>query len=1060
MKKNTITLLMILLFSTISNAQNSFDNLWLKVEKFEVDNLPKSALEIVDAIYTKAEKENNASQIIKSLFYKSKFSLTLEEDAQLNVIHNFKKQIAKSEFPTKNVLQNVLANLYWQYFTQNRYKFYRRTKTTSKVDKTDFRTWDLDTLFEEIHTHFNASLKDSEKLQKENIHNFAAILQIQKDSKKYRPTLYDFLANNALEFYKSSETSITRPAYKFVLDNPSYLSDFKTFSNIKLASKDSLSLQFNALKIYQKLIQFHSKGNNLDALVDADIHRVNFVNQHATFSDKEVLLLSTLKISKEHLKNNEVSGLYAFEIAKIHRNKSENKLALEICNKIIKQFPKSLAATKCTILKSQIVAKSLSIIAEEYIPINSNARVLVSYKNIDKLYFTAYKISEKQLLSLNKSYQLEDKKKLIQSLEKVKNWNAKLRNEKDYLQHSTEVIIPKFDTGRYLIVTSENEDLSKDKIYGTAAIQVTNLTLIESHFDDKYNFQIVDRNTGKPIKNAEVHLKNKSNNEDKFINKKLKTDKKGFVSFKSRNNYYNVNISVKTKNDFATFGNHYFYNQDDNDKNDASSEIIIKPFIFTDRSIYRPGQTVYFKAIVIKKQGEKSEVFTDENFKIQLEDVNGQIVDFVDVQLNKFGSVSGELKIPNNGLTGEFSITFGESEQKSNKTYDYDDVEFDFDDDFTISVEEYKRPKFETEFKPITESFKVNDSITINGFAKAFSGANITDAKVVYRVHRKVQYPSWYYWYRPNPTSSSQEITNGESVTNDKGEFEIIFKAIPDESVSKENLPVFNYEITADVTDVNGETRSATTIVKVGYHSLIATISLDDKIDKNQKETTLKVDTKNLNDEFVAAKGNIKIYKLLAPKNPLRKRPWSAPDYQDISENTFRTLFPNDPFTNDESDEKNWKKGALVFSTNFDTETSKEIQLKNLKNWLSGKYITVLESKDKFGQEVKGEKRFTLFSTKEKQVADAKLFTINTDKSFYIIGDDVIISIGSASKNMTVTIQIEKNYKIVKTCLIKLNNSTKTIKIPVKKEDLGGFAVKYHFVNYNYFESGNLQINV
>ncbi len=140
----------------------------------------------------------------------------------------------------------------------------------------------------------------------------------------------------------------------------------------------------------------------------------------------------------------------------------------------------------------------------------------------------------------------------------------------------------------------------------------------------------------------------------------------------------------------------------------------------------------------------------------------------------------------------------------------------------TISVEEYKRPKFETEFKPVTESYKINDSITINGFAKAFSGANITDAKVVYRVHRKVQYPSWYYWRRPNSNSSSQEITHGESITNNKGEFEIIFKAIPDESASKENLPVFTYEITADVTDINGETRSATTTVKVGYHSLIS----------------------------------------------------------------------------------------------------------------------------------------------------------------------------------------------------------------------------------------------
>ncbi|WP_298765658.1 MG2 domain-containing protein [uncultured Polaribacter sp.] len=1067
MKKITTTLIIIILFATNFNAQKPFENLWLQVERFEVENLPKSALAIVETIYTKAEKEKNGPQLIKSLFYQSKFALTLEENAQLKVITNFKKHISKSSFPTKNVLQNVLANLYWQYFTQNRYKFYKRTKVAPNSKKTstnseqDFRTWDLNTLFKEIHTYFNASLKNAEELQKVPTKDFDAILQIVEDSKKYSPSLYDFLANNALQFYKSSETTITSPSYKFMLDNTAFLSDFKTFRNIKLTSKDPLSLQFNALKIYQKLIQFHQKENNVNALVNTDIQRINFVKQHATFSNKELVLLATLKKSKAHFTSNKVSGLYAFEIAHIKRKKSENKTALAICNNVIKQFPKSLGAKKCAILKNQIETKSLAITAEKFIPINTNSRVLVNYKNINKLYFTAYKISEKQLLNFNKSYQLEDKKQLIQTLKKVKNWNVKLRNEYDYLQHTTEVIVPKFTNGRYLIVTSESKNLNKDAIYGTTTIQVSNLTLIENRFGDTYNYQIVDRITGKPVKNAKIHLKNKVFKNTNYINKKLTTNAKGFASFKSDETYRNVNISVHTKNDFATFGNYYLYEYNRTRYTDSlDEEITIKPFIFTDRSIYRPGQTVYFKAIVIQKQGDKSEVFKNEFVSVILYDANDQEVKELDLQLNEFGSVSGEFVIPNNGLTGEYTIEIDET-YEDHKSKFYDDKDFDFLSETTyISVQEYKRPKFETEFKPVTESYKINDAVIAKGFAKAFSGANITDAKVAYRVQRKVQYPSWYYWYRPHQNSSSQEITNGETVTNNKGEFKIVFKAIPDAFVSKESNPVFTYEITADITDINGESRSATSIIKVGYHALIASISLDDTIDKNRKETLLKIDTKNLNDEFVAAKGNIKIYKLNAPKNPLRKRPWSAPDYQDISENTFRTLFPNDPFTNDEIDEKNWKKGALVFTKNFNTETSKEMLLKNTKNWISGKYIIILESKDKFNQKVKDEKRFHLFSSKDKEVADAKLFAINTNKATYKVGDNAIISIGSASKEITVTVQIEKNHKIVNTYLVKLNNATKTIKIPITKKDLGGFAIKYHFVNYNYFKSGNLIIDV
>ena len=1069
MKKIT-TLFMIFLFAATLNSQNNYEKLWEKTERFEVDNLPKSALKVVNEIYTKAEKENNAAQIIKTLFYKSKFALILEENAQLKVINQFKEHISKSNFPTKNVLENILANLYWQYFNQNRYKFYNRAKTEKKVDENDFRTWDLNTLFNEIHIHFKTSLENSKKLQETDIYDFAPILQMQRGSKIYRPTLYDFLANNALEFYKTTENSINKPSYQFKIDNTSFLSDFKTFSKLKLATKNSLSLQFNALKIYQKLIQFHQQRKDLRALVDIDLHRIHFVNQFGTFNNKQEVLLSTLKTSEKLFKNDEISGLYAFEIAQIYNNlassysntkdekvRFKNKESLAICNEIIKKYPKSLGAQKCAILKAKINQASLNITAEKYIPIDKNSRVLINYKNINKLFFTAYRVTEKQMQKFHRTYKFKDRLTFLNSLEIVSTWNKSLRNENDYLQHTTEVIVPKFKNGHYLILVSESKDIMEDKIYGTADIQVTNLTLIENNFDNKHNYQIVDRNNGNPIKNAEIILKNKRSKRGKYLNKKLVTDKNGFASFRTRNYYQNVAISVYTKTDNATFGNHYLYESVRNNYNDNDNEIVIKPFIFTDRSIYRPGQTVYFKVIAIKKQGEKNEVLKDKYVSVYLEDVNSQEIKRLELKLNEFGSAAGKFVLPNNGLTGDFSINIEESE-KHNTSF-YEDV--DFEESYVdFSVEEYKRPKFETEFKPITESFKLNDSVTVKGFAKAFSGANITDAKVVYRVHRKVLYPSWWYWRRPNFSSEAQEITNGETVTNAKGEFEIVFKAIPDKSVDKKSLPVFNYEITADVTDVNGETRSATSIIKVGYHSLLATLSINNKIDKNAKKNIVTINTQNLNGQFIAAKGSLKIYKLQAPKNPLRNRPWSSPDYQDIPENEFRKLFPHEPYTDDESDDKNWKKGALVFSENFDTETSKEIDLNNTKKWISGKYIAVLESKDKFNQTVKDEKRFSIFSSKEKEIADNKLFVANTNKTFYKVGDVVELQIGSASKDITVVLQIEKNHKIIETCLYKLNNKTKTIKIPVKKEDVGGFAIKYHFVNYNDFKSESLIINV
>ena len=112
---------MILLFSNLSQAQNeNYERSWKEVEAFEKEGLPKSALKTVEAIALQAKKDDNQSQVIKTMLFKSKYALVLEEDAQLSIINNFKSEIAQSEFPTKNILESYLANLYWQFFQQNR----------------------------------------------------------------------------------------------------------------------------------------------------------------------------------------------------------------------------------------------------------------------------------------------------------------------------------------------------------------------------------------------------------------------------------------------------------------------------------------------------------------------------------------------------------------------------------------------------------------------------------------------------------------------------------------------------------------------------------------------------------------------------------------------------------------------------------------------------------------------------------------------------------------------------------------------------------------------------
>ena len=1064
MQKSITTLLLLILFSTVSNAQSKqFDNYqkqWKLVEQFELKGLPKSALVEVEKIYKKAKKKRNHPQLIKSLIYKSKFVLTLEENAQLKVIDQLKEEIASNSYPTKNVLESVLADLYWQYFQQNRWKFYNRTTTTEKVDPNDFRTWDLQTLFEETHAQFQNSLINALQLQQTDLKTYNDLLHLERNSKKYRPTVYDFLAHRAINFYKTNERNLSRPTYKFELKNSNLLADNEIFVKEELTSKDSLSQELNALKLYKNLTLFHLKDEQPDALVDLTLDRLDFVKSKAVFEGKDNGYLNTLKQLFDNYTNHEISSEISYRIAlALHQKGNQyipfekeehrwkHKEALEICEAAITKFPESLGAQKCKSLKQKIYNKSLAITDEKFVPINTQSRLLVSYKNIELLHFKVLKINRKDRLQFEKIYNDSSRVAFINKLESVESWSAKLRNENDFQNHKTEVLLPALAQGSYMLLTSSQKEIEKGATYAYGFIQATNLALIENQISGKYSYQVVDRNSGKPLKGATVHLKNYDTGRyNKFYENTLMTDDKGQVLVSVGQYYNNIVATVSYKSDRAVFGD-YYLRKGYKPQYDNSTQSQV--FLFTDRSIYRPGQTVYFKGIAVAMKANKSNILENKNVSVTLKDVNYQNIKTLQLKTNGFGSFSGEFILPNSGLTGNFTI---EAEGKNGlfnnrlggSTY--------------FSVEEYKRPKFETEFKPVTETYRINDSITVEGFAKAFAGSTITDAKVTYRVQRTAQYPKWYWYYRPQISSENQEITQGETTTDESGNYRITFKAIPDLKVSPSTQPTFNYKIIADVTDINGETRSTETIVNVGYHALTATISMQDKLDKT-KNHTISLTTNNLNGEFVPTKGTLRVYKLTPPEKVLRLRPWPAPDYQEFSKDEFKKLFPNDAYLKEDNSQF-WDKGALVFESQVDTEKSKEVQLNYISKWTSGKYLVEFVCKDKFDQEVRDEHRFDVFGKRDKTVADHQLFFIKADKTEYNPGEYVRLRLGSASQDVTVTLSIEKNYSIVDTKVVHLSNEIKTIPIPVKQKDRGGFSINYQFVNYNSFVNGILPINV
>lgn len=1061
--KVLIATLTLVLFSQLLPAQGSNDSyttLWAKVHKLERDALTKSALEIVQNISAKAKKENNSSQIVKSLLFISKYALILEEDAQLKIINDLKNEISSANFPVSNILESYLANLYWQYFQQNRYQFYNMTTTETKVDSVDFRTWDLTTLFHEISHHFEKSLHNTEGLQKELLKNFQDIIDSQEDSEVYRPTLFDLLAHTALQFYKTDETSITRPADKFEIDNPELLCEAYAFTQLNIPNSDETSLQAKALALYQQLVSFHFSSPNLKPLVEVDVERLNYTYSKAVFPNKDSVLLEVLKESAENLKQHESSALYRYEIASLIRTQGNNyqpekgddyrwklKEAVDICDAVYADFPNSRGAEKCSVLKSQILAPTLNITAERNVPINQASRLLINYKNHEALELKAYRVSQKQLEELDNLYPIQKQRSYIMGLKLQTSWTAKLKNEGDYQLHGIEVPVPALSNGQYIILaTPSTPEHKKDSTesFAFSPIQVTNLAMTETRTPKKHIFQVVDRTTGKPKPNSKITIYYKKNYRGMLLTKNLATDEMGFAHIDLNKTSISVQKSkVDNGDDVAFFGNTYINQKQGENK---MPKITYKTFLFKDRSIYRPGQPLYFKGILIEKDNGISSVASGDLITVGLYDVNGQKVSEMDLETNEFGSFTGEFLLPSSGLTGQHYLeVYGVSGLVS--------------ENFYFSVEEYKRPKFETSFNPIKETFRVNDSVTVKGTATAFAGSSISGAKVTFRVQRNVNFPQWYYWRRSYFYNEPQEIAHGEIQTGDNGDFQISFKAIPDLSVDKDDLPIFSYSVTADVTDINGETRSTSTTVQVGYHAMTASIYVDAKLDKSAKNQMVNISTQNLNGQTVSAKGVLKVYKLEAPDYVLRNRPWPAPDYQYWSKKDFKALYPHDSYTT-EHDPNTWKKGKMVMETDFDSAKSTEIELKNIKKWESGQYLLELETTDTFGKEVKAKSRTNVYTDEERKLADNQLFDVQTDKPSYNVGDTAEVTFYSNAERVFVTVNVEKDKKIVRTEILELNEGCESINMPVSRDDEGGFVVHYSYSVYNAYRSGNVIISV
>ncbi|MEO6837980.1 MAG: MG2 domain-containing protein, partial [Ginsengibacter sp.] len=711
---------------------------WKKVDDFQKKGLTKSALAEVDKIYSNAKKNSNDPQIIKSLLFKITLQQNIREDASAKSIDSLEQEIAIAKEPVKSILQSITAQMYWNYFQQNRYQIYQRTNTVN-FDKKDIATWTSDDLNKKIGELYIASLKDEKLLQQTKLDPFNAI--ILKGNVRYlRPTLYDLLAHRALDYFKNDERDIIRPAYAFEINDPLAFAPAREFINAKFITKDSTSLHHRALIIYQKLLAFHFNDEKPDALIDADIERIQFANQYGIMQDKDKPYIDALKNISEKYSNYPASAQAAFLTAQNIYNKtieasrnndsSSNYTAIKakaILDKIINQFPESEGGINAQNLLTTILHPSVNLTTEKVNVPGTPFRTLVTYQNFSTIFFRIISLTPelKKYISNNNN---DDVFKRFIGENNVRMWKQDLPKTTDYLSHSVEVKVDVLPVGEYVLLGSADGKFSLDKNPLAAQyFYVSDISFINSGLQ----YFVLNRSTGKPLEGAKVQVWNQKYDNSirgyHLTKKELaKADKNGFFKLSQpgkNDNDRNIRLDITYKNDHLFLNDYQYvyynnYNRDEDDDYENQKdydEDNAKVFLFTDRSIYRPGQTVYYKGIGVTKDWKTKKPIllqTKDSLDIVFSDANNQKVDSIKVLLNDFGSFNGKFKIPENKLNGDFDI----------------DVVGYGNSSVSFSVEEYKRPKFYTQFENAKGSYRVNDTVSVTGFAKAYAGNNIDGA--------------------------------------------------------------------------------------------------------------------------------------------------------------------------------------------------------------------------------------------------------------------------------------------------------------------------------------------
>lgn len=954
MKIRYLSLIVLLVMSVFAPMQaQTYDNLWKELEVLERKDLPKSVISEAMKIYDKAKAEQNVPQMMKAYLTAMQYRSLLTPDSlkvDMNGLEQWASQTGSME--DKAILYSILGEM------------------TMPAD------------VKKGLGYLQASLKDKDRLLLIPVEKLRPMVRVGEASKRYfRDNLYNLLARRAIRIMQQYRWQAAAKANQ-TNSLPADMTDMDQFVTYQFVPVSDCDLTAAVMQTYQSLLKAYDTETEREGWLLTGIDALNYLyrNFSGNFSN-DVCQQELRKWIHTYPAVKTVPEAY-LALAQFLQYQNNQVERLRIVREGIAGYPRYEGINQLKNIEKEILNASLSLEIATAYP-GEQQSVKVNYKNLTGITLQLYKVNLPVTSAVlqNRTTHFESKYARLQREE-----HFSLKPTTDYLNVDTTLTIQAPQAGIYFLkaVPDGKKGVSDGTLMNVTALK----TIYRPLPDGTLELVVVDAVSGQPVSEAEVTIYTEKGG-GYSPQQTYQADKQGTLKldFLNSNKYwYNAHTAADNAMPILNlWKNDYYY------KESKRKEVLQ---LFTDRSIYRPGQTVYVSGLAYEMEKDSTRVLADKKYTVSLYDANNNETGKVEVRTNGFGSFSGQFVLPSPCLTGYFSLRAA-------------------DTSVSFKVEEYKRPTFDVTFEPVKVEYQVGDSIEVVGMAKTFAGAPVQNARVHYNISRSY---AWVWRFMGRGSARWE----GEAMTDADGKFSVPVHFEIDSDRRESPLWYYTYNIQADVTDGAGETQQANLSLPLGSTSMVLNMdNLPDNLVK-EKKLEIKLTAMNLSGEPV--------------DTPVTYQVVEMEEQKDGQE----------------------KEGRKVLTGTV--EANKSFVPEAIYALPSGNYRLKLSAKDTQGRECTASKNFLLFSLNDKRPPFVITDWFYQDGLEFDAASPATIYIGSSEKNVYLLYDVFAGNKRLESKRIQLSDSVISFRFPYKKEYGDGILVSMAFVKDGRLYSHNARI--